>query len=250
MAVSEIQTRTRPKWLLFAALCTAAGTYAAVYRTWSDILMYAGIATACIWFFFAFVFIEDAGSNTRWFERLAIIPAVGLLAAPLGFACYSFAVVILDLFQWLVSHLSRLSTEGRSAAAAMAATVVAGGLFFLFRLRYRFTYGITEAIVGVAVAGHRVASDPALLAAENAELYLAILTAGVYLVVRGLDNVHQAWKAGTDPTVAWVRQRVHRQSASRMNERADEAPPSPRLRYGRSNPSRRTPVEESGAPLP
>ena len=55
-------------------------------------------------------------------------------------------------------------------------------------------YGFTEVLVGATVAGYRVATNQGL----NTELYLVVLTAGIYLVVRGLDNVQQGLKARPD----------------------------------------------------
>jgi len=84
-----------------------------------------------------------------------------------------------------------------SYGLTVIATLALGVLLFLFRLRARFFYGVTEAVVGVAVAVHKVpfgASDPVTW---DSTIYLALLTAGVYLVVRGLDNMRSGLQPET-----------------------------------------------------
>jgi hypothetical protein len=54
-------------------------------------------------------------------------------------------------------------------------------------------YGLTEITVGVIIASYRVI-DADAQAYLHTEFYLAILTAGVYLVVGGMDNVQHAIK--------------------------------------------------------
>lgn len=85
--------------------------------------------------------------------------------------------------------------KGMLIALAVVATAAAGGAFFVFRLRQRLLYGCTEALVGIAVGGHRLSVEPGDGLPTETGFYFAVLTAGVYLVVRGLDNIHQAVKA-------------------------------------------------------
>ena len=66
-----------------------------------------------------------------------------------------------------------------------------GGLLFLVRLKLRFIYGASEAIVGLVVSTHKVVTEINQVAAINTNTTLAFLTAGIYLIVRGLDNMHQ-----------------------------------------------------------
>ena len=84
---------------------------------------------------------------------------------------------------------------GRSPIFLATSAAAAAGLLFPFRLRYRCLYGVSEACVGLAVAANHAWPGAGI----GAEFYLTVLTAGVYLVVRGLDNIHQGWKAKSDP---------------------------------------------------
>ncbi|MBL8677297.1 MAG: hypothetical protein JNJ47_07790 [Alphaproteobacteria bacterium] len=63
-------------------------------------------------------------------------------------------------------------------------------MLFIFRLKRRAIYGVVEAITGLVVASYRVYSDyPFDL--KDPGFYLALLTAGIFLIVRGFDNIHQ-----------------------------------------------------------
>jgi hypothetical protein len=85
-------------------------------------------------------------------------------------------------------------------AAQAVSVLVVGALLFLFRLKRRATYGAVEVIVGVMVGVERF--EGTSLLPSNASLTLGILCAGVYLVVRGLDNVHQGMTQ--EPVDAWA----------------------------------------------
>ena len=103
-------------------------------------------------------------------------------------AYYSIAVAIKDIYIFLLSPES-----GRTPTVFITVIMTLGlgvGLF-VFRLKARTYYGLTEIMVGVTVAVYRVTATPNDGLISNADLYLAVLTAGIYLVVRGLDNMHQ-----------------------------------------------------------
>ena len=74
-------------------------------------------------------------------------------------------------------------------------TLSAGLILFGIRLHVRTAYGVTEVAVGLVVALWQILNaspDKPLL--EFGTL-MGLLTAGVYLVVRGLDNIYVGWKA-------------------------------------------------------
>jgi hypothetical protein len=88
---------------------------------------------------------------------------------------------------------------------AAVVTLGVGALFFIFRLRQRFLYGATEALAGAAVAAHRLSVEPGQGVPNDGGFYFAVFTAGVYLVVRGIDNMHVALHSGADPFLRWAR---------------------------------------------
>jgi len=87
----------------------------------------------------------------------------------------------------------RLRSLPSSAAAIridIFATIIAfilGVALFIFRLKLRFLFGVSEICVGFTVVLYRIDTGIDKL---NIDVWLAILTAGIYLVVRGLDNIY------------------------------------------------------------
>jgi hypothetical protein len=100
---------------------------------------------------------------------------------------YSIGVSVKDLYLLITSPAYSRPT---ALVGIGLGTLVAGLILFYFRLSMRCIYGLTEAMTGITVAVHRVSSETIPAASLSSGLYLAILTAGVYLVVRGLDNIH------------------------------------------------------------
>lgn len=147
-------------------------------------------------------------------------------AMPLSLLYYSLGAVLIDLLNfrsgqqhWSPSHMQ---------AVTAALTVIVGVCFFWFRLRQRLLYGLSEALVGVAITIHRAGLEKAVAIPLDSSFYYAILTAGVYLLVRGLDNMHQAAKNGD-----WLFTRV----AAFLAE--PEKPKPRRLRHSGIHPPRK-----------
>lgn len=121
---------------------------------------------------------------------------------------YSVGMCATDLFGKLWSDFTN---TGRFSVIVGALTLIFGGALFFMRLRWRATYGITEVMVGVFIASHRAYGESGPWSEANSDFYLAVLAGGIYLVVRGLDNVHQGMKLANDPVVifvAWVKSKV------------------------------------------
>lgn len=70
-------------------------------------------------------------------------------------------------------------------------TLLLGVSLFGFRKGARGLYGLTEVVAGVSIAAYRISTENTDLLNASPEIYIALLTAGVYLVVRGLDNMEQ-----------------------------------------------------------
>lgn len=101
---------------------------------------------------------------------------------------------------------------------ARSALVIGGGaLLFAFRLYFRPYYGMTEVALG-AILGFMKTSDELLKHNEqwsDPQVLAAFLSAGVYLVVRGLDNIHQGFTAAKpDRLTAWLRTLVVKERAT------------------------------------
>jgi hypothetical protein len=132
-------------------------------------------------------------------EEWSILPFTLFVVLLAGVTYYVLAVGLKDAYLWF-----RAPWESRNLAlvVGIVSTALLGGGLFYFRFRVRSLYGVTEALVGLAVAGHRIAADYAT-ALSQSSFYLAVLTAGVYLVVRGLDNVQQGF-VQRDPAAVFL----------------------------------------------
>jgi hypothetical protein len=116
---------------------------------------------------------------------------VGVLIVSLLVMAY-FGVIASVYDAYLFVTSSALSDTSIVVLVALI-TLLAGLLLFFIRLKWRCAYGLSEAAVGVIVASLKFRADALAATGEMPGAFtgLAILTAGVYLVVRGLDNIHQ-----------------------------------------------------------
>lgn len=144
------------------------------------------------------VLVSEAYKELRPSDGLFVLLMIGLLSALLGALCYSLSVAAIDLYHFILP---------RSPIVVGLATLGMGCGLFLFRLKARAVYGLTEAVVGVAVAVHRAPPGDITSLSLDSAFFLAILTASVYLVVRGFDNVHQG--VSKDPKDAVVSAILH-----------------------------------------
>ncbi len=194
--------------VLFALSILAAAVWTIYSRSFDTIYRYGGRIALPIFVLFLLLgviaySIKNEESETRWWHKptnwIGIVgfATIGSLIA--GFMYYSAGVALKDSYEWATALT--LSRDQRFAVLALIA-LTAGSVLFLLRHFFRSLYGLTEVIVGVFVATLKIAekapvtSDPAgeistVLSILNTDAYVAVLTAGVYLVVRGLDNMHQ-----------------------------------------------------------
>ena len=129
---------------------------------------------------------------------LWIVGALGFLCIGAGFGYYAVGVSLKDAYGWWqTTRVAPVPVIG--VVGVVLATGVLGGALFYFRLRLRSVYGFTEIVIGLVIAGQKMAEYLSLNTwpKVDSDLFLTLLTAGVYLVVRGMDNVHQG--ATKDP---------------------------------------------------
>lgn len=123
--------------------------------------------------------------SRSWAVRLAYFAGFWFAIGVYAFAFLGFYEIYLFAFSPGLSKISSIVLVG-------FATLAIGSMFFFIRLRWRFVYGVSEACAGVVVASQRFYTDAIVGHLSSATpIVLAILTAGVYLVVRGADNMHQ-----------------------------------------------------------
>jgi hypothetical protein len=128
--------------------------------------------------------------------------AAPALCAILAVAYYGVGVAVKDLTLWAIRPTNLL----HMASFAVGLTALAAGTFlFLVRLRFRFVYGLSEAVMGFVVAVYKFTQDLSANNTLSANTYLVVLTAGIYLMVRGFDNMHIGLtKDPLDPIAAKV----------------------------------------------
>jgi hypothetical protein len=163
------------------------------------------------------------------YERFRFVSAfavMSLLFAPVfgaatGLWLYGLFVDLQDLPTlvpgWIAwaRQFGPLVTVFVSSVIGSTICTIGVGLF-LFRLHRRSCYGATEALVGAFIGISKAIDAKTSLASAN--LWLALLTASIYLLVRGLDNIHQGltrepmdpWAAGFASRIKQRLPRLHR----------------------------------------
>jgi hypothetical protein len=209
------QTRLEKLREILGALLIAlyvVATFAAVFwtihsRTLADIQSYTlriGVWVALVSIVLGIVVasVKNEGGDDNWWRRGAnwfyILLIAIIFSIVAGLTYYAIAVGIKDTYLWIASLPF---TRDAAISVLTGATLALGVALFLLRLYLRSLYGLTEVVAGVFISTIKISektpaelgtagsSMMAILASDD--LYLVVLTAGVYLVVRGLDNVHQ-----------------------------------------------------------
>ncbi|MDO9365228.1 MAG: hypothetical protein Q7T58_02640 [Methylotenera sp.] len=127
--------------------------------------------------------------------HLFLLPVLYLPLAIIALTVVYYGIwgALQDGYIW-VEHQS----PPRGLFVAFIGVVVAGlgYALFLFRLHVRFFFGLTEAVTGLVVALRNIPenADPVLW---SSQIFIVILTAGIFLIVRGFDNMCTGLQAET-----------------------------------------------------
>ena len=131
------------------------------------------------------------GKITRYYPtaREALLGALmgSIFLIPVAVVILSVYSLAVDTVDWMYSpNLNTYVVNMISSGIVL----ISGYSLFLFRKKYRSFYGASEVLIGVVIAMNNAQS---LFQKGNLDLTLvfAFITAGVYLVVRGLDNIHE-----------------------------------------------------------
>lgn len=189
--------------MAFLPVVAVSMGYAIFTRTPKDFITYSGMIAAVIFVLLCLMRVSLAreygkelpdGFPMRPLYFLNYL-AIAVFQAPV---VYCMAVALKDTYFWVL--------RTQHPVAILGLTLLAGYFLFQVRSKFRFVYGATEIGVGLLVATYRYPSATALL---EPDVFLAYLTAGVYLVVRGFDNVKEGLgKNSVDRLVAWFRGKV------------------------------------------
>lgn len=180
--------------------------YTVITRSQADFWRYSFIVGGVVGIFLTF------GALAIWYETRAKLSPTeilgGLLVIPVlaivgGAMYYSLAAALKAVFFWARDP----SSVSWKMAFAGFLVLAFGSMLFYFRLRLRSVYGATEALVGIFIGMQRLLGSSTNPTGLNLDLFLPLLTASVYLVVRGFDNVHKG--IVTEPydpigTVVWA----------------------------------------------
>lgn len=195
----------------FAALIIGGTLYGIATRTPQDFLDFPAVGAFWLyvvmaawilarWTIYPRPRIKRDLTSTGWFILLVVLPVVSCYVAVVY---YGIGVAIKDVFFW-----SQRPANSQQVLLFFGgiATLFISAILFVFRQRLRGVYGFSEAVVGVAVAVYKIAQDSAPSSEWGSGTYVAVLTAGVYLVVRGFDNMHIGLtKEPIDPVATWFR---------------------------------------------
>jgi drug/metabolite transporter (DMT)-like permease len=166
------------------------------------------LAFACLIAFFIIIFLKKKGRplEVKIYNRTStsyvdIFIFLAGTSVAFGMMAYGFVVSIVALFERLATSATQLEI--------VVATFILGVLLWVFRHYLRGLYGATETIMGILVASnsfnHRADKT-------EVEFIIGMLTAGSYLVVRGLDNMHQYHIGKADDgALDWIRKKIENQ---------------------------------------
>jgi hypothetical protein len=106
------------------------------------------------------------------------------------------------LLKWISAWALDPETGRLPALVLCVPLALSAGLgLFLIRKNARIFYGCTEVLVGLIVALQQVWSVGPETSVLNQRVLMGLLTAGVYLIVRGMDNVDVGLQAGKPDAV-------------------------------------------------
>ena len=188
---------------VFVLVCLVAPlVYALSTRPIGDVVVYSAMASVGVWMLIQVLFlaywlkITDRSSVT-WQTYSSFAKATGLISTTVGPIYFGLLVIALDvvpqrLLQTYANSFANISPHLPLVITTVAVLAV-GCLLFAIRYFVRCVYGLTETLVGVVVAVYRIRTDLPTLDRFDAAVALAVLTAGIYLIVRGLDNIHQGY---------------------------------------------------------
>lgn len=190
--LENTEDKGMPMWIQILSLILSITSiaYCIKTRNLEDFIKYGSYIVFGLFIVIVLVIIIGTFRNgftmPTWKGLFFGVPLIIVLLLFMGISNYSFFVLIKDIFFWLKSP-----TISKTSAVILTSmlTLGVGSVLFYFRLRMRVIYGLTEAAIGIVVAGNRALTQ--IDQFTSSDFYLAILTASVYLIVRGFDNIHQ-----------------------------------------------------------
>jgi len=200
-------TRSNKIYFLGVPLMLFCILYACLARSTQDCDVYGTRIFLALFVIIIAICIYLWKAEKRTFgELLFAFFLLSFLAFWYTFVIYGFFASVTDLFTWVGRALHSVSRHAVIPASLAAVIVLCiGSLLYFVRFRFRACFGITEAAVGLVIGMERLASQPIDKLPPAQDFLLVLLTASVYLIVRGFDNVYQGvHSTPSDPIAQWV----------------------------------------------
>lgn len=187
-------------------LFSASMAYMLFARSTDDIVLYGSIFTA---FFYALALVDTApelratfrdhparpaGQTARaLFASLATLSISLVVSMGWALTAYGLLSAILDAIWKVASWAKQFHLHQKPSMpmilAATAVAFLAAVALLEFRNRFRSTYGVTEMLLGLYVAVNKFSNIGQIENAASRDLLIGVLTASVYLMVRGIDDI-------------------------------------------------------------
>ena len=186
-------------WFLIIAILTLL-TFIHLFteRTINEVIKYSSMIAIPIAITILFILIFYGIKEGFTKKYICIIVCMPILVAFWSASYYALAITIKDIYKWVSLPIF---TKNTTIILTIFITLIFGIILFYIRLYLRSIYGISELILGLSITGYKI-NDANLSELFESGFIMTYITASVYLVVRGLDNVHQGLtKAPYDPII-------------------------------------------------
>ncbi|WP_156362535.1 hypothetical protein [Xylophilus sp. Leaf220] len=145
------------------------------------------VPTTLIFIFFVLIYLwAERADNSKIRDKI--------ISATIRSAAGSIAIVS---FGFGISHIYKLIPVApnykTAIPVALGAFTIGLGCYFI-RRKYRRIWGATEIVAGIAIVVYRTYTKNYSANLMDAEYFIAFITAGIYLMVRGFDNLEQGAK--------------------------------------------------------
>lgn len=189
--------------------CVAYAIYTRSAANFFRLPLMIASALAVITFFLSLI----SSTQSKGLRKAWSCFKAGMLAwiASAVFLTLAFGVggLIFDAYEFAWNNMT---LSDRSSLFVGFCTLLVGTLFFWVRTIWRVTYGVSEALAGIAIASYRAHGQTDWWPGNDLNFYVILLTAGIYLVVRGFDNINQGRGQARDPVVrvvSWLKAQVY-----------------------------------------
>lgn len=182
-------------WMLYHVVISRTATDILInsVRTGAVFFVVIALVTGAEWYF------EKPRKSIFRREALTDVIPLTFMAAICGVGFYIIGASMKDLALWVPEGLDMLSgpiswSSAPTVAIAVCIPLIIGGVLFSVRHYMQSLYGVTETLMGVVVFMSSLSAKRVGVKVTNPAFALVTLTASIYLVVRGLDNVFVGWE--------------------------------------------------------